>query len=247
MILEDKIKKAIKEHSLTEKPKECCGVILEKEGDSLVFECKNVATDPQNIFSLSPVDYLKASKEGTIKAVYHSHNNEKEEFSSYDKSNSQSHRLDYVLYNTVKNSFSVFDYKKNKTFLYNKSFKTQTSDCYSLVKEYYQKLDINLLDKNNSRKNPDWHDANPNLIDKIFKLNVEKNTCLFHKIEKTTFKEHDILSFELIKGKGPVHVGVYLGDGTFMHHPRGKYPCIEPLNKSYEKRIHSIFRYEKFN
>jgi|13_taG_2_1085334.scaffolds.fasta_scaffold05509_4 proteasome lid subunit RPN8/RPN11 len=246
-MIEENIKQKIKHHALAENPRECCGVVVSQQPQSLVFECRNVSDTPKKTFSLSPVDYLHASRKGKIKAIYHSHPNENKTFSNYDILNSQSHQLDYVLYNIPSDSFSFFDYKKNKTFIYNKPFKTQTADCYSLVKEYYQKLDINLLDEQNSRTNPDWHTQNPNLIEKIFKLNTSKNKHLFHQVNTNELKKHDILSFELVEGKGPIHVGVYLGDNTFTHHPRGKYPCIEPLNRTYKKRIHSIFRYEKFN
>tara|TARA_R110002020_G_scaffold85730_1_gene211378 strand:- start:8232 stop:8972 length:741 start_codon:yes stop_codon:yes gene_type:complete len=246
-MIEEDIKQKIKQHALAENPRECCGVIASQGAKSIVFECRNVSETPEETFSLSTADYLRASRKGKIRSIYHSHPNTNKTFSNYDILNSQAHRLDYILYNIPSNSFSFFDYKKNKTFIYNKFFKTQTADCYSLVKEYYQKLDINLLDVQNSRINPDWHAQNPNLGEEIFKLNVDENKHVFHQIHTDQLKEHDILSFELIKGKGPVHVGVYLGDNTFTHHPRGKYPCIEPLNSTYKKRIHSIFRYEKFN
>ena len=246
-MIEENIKQKIKQHALSENPRECCGVIISSGDKTSVIECRNVSDNPKETFSLSTNDYLKASRKGKIKAIYHSHPNQNKIFSNYDMLNSQAHRLDYLLYNIPHDSFSFFDYRKNKTFIYNKPFKTQTADCYSLVKEYYEKLNINLLDKQDSRNTPDWHLQNPNLIQQIFNLNREENEHVFNQVDTKQLKKHDILSFELVKDKGPIHVGIYLGDNTFTHHPRGKYPCIEPLNKTYKKRIHSVFRYEKFN
>ena len=54
-------------------------------------------------------------------------------------------------------------------------------------------------------------------------------------------------TLEFIKGKGPNHVAVFLGDGNIMHHPRNKYLCIEPLNKSLTKTICKIYRHEQFS
>ena len=117
----------------------------------------------------------------------------------------------------------------------------------SIVEKIEAVPTLNLLDKQDSRNTPDWHLQNPNLIQQIFNLNREENEHVFNQVDTKQLKKHDILSFELVKDKGPIHVGIYLGDNTFTHHPRGKYPCIEPLNKTYKKRIHSVFRYEKFN
>jgi len=242
MILGDEIKKAIVKHATRENPRECCGLIVEKDNHKFSVECRNVAENPCKTFSLSSFDYLKGSKKGNIIAIYHSHVNEEERFSPLDISNSQSHRVNYILYNLPKNSFSFFDYKKNKTLIFNKAFKTQTADCYSLVKEEFAKHGASLIDKKDSRLDPTWSRSNPGLIEEIFEMNPKVK-----RVPLSDVKKYDILVFELVKGNGPVHVGLYLGDDTFMHHPRDRYPCVEPLKKSYRKKIYDVYRHEKFN
>ena len=242
MILQEEIKKIIKEHALQEKPKECCGLIIEEASRFSAVKCRNISEDPQNIFSLSPHDYLQASRRGKIKALYHSHTNDKEQFSPYDKANSQAHCLDFILYNTEKNIFAFFDYKKNKTLIYKKPFASQSSDCYTLVKEHFLKSGVKLVDKNKSRIDPNWSKTNPGLIEEIFNINPE-----LKRGSKDDLKKEDIFVFELGKGNGPVHVGIYLGDDTFMHHPRDKYPCIEPLNKIYKNKIYDVYRHVESN
>jgi hypothetical protein len=98
------------------------------------------------------------------------------------------------------------------------------------------------VDKNKSRIDPNWSKTNPGLIEEIFNINPE-----LKRGSKDDLKKDDILVFELVKGNGPVHVGIYLGDDTFMHHPRDKYPCIEPLNKIYKNKIYDVYRHVESN
>ena len=66
MILGDEIKKAIVKHATRENPRECCGLIVEKDNHKFSVECRNVAENPCKTFSLSSFDYLKGSKKRTI-------------------------------------------------------------------------------------------------------------------------------------------------------------------------------------
>jgi proteasome lid subunit RPN8/RPN11 len=53
---------------------ESCGLIYEDEkGLSQFRECKNIHFEPVDFFEICPSEYLKTSKEGEIKAVFHSH------------------------------------------------------------------------------------------------------------------------------------------------------------------------------
>tara|TARA_R100000664_G_C2757250_1_gene145403 strand:+ start:1888 stop:2625 length:738 start_codon:yes stop_codon:yes gene_type:complete len=243
MNLETTIKQSIREHALEEKPKECCGLLIERKAVKEIYPCRNSSEQPTQHFSINPSDYVKASARGKIKAVYHSHNSGNEKFSVNDMFNSRAHKLNYILYNTVKNSFSFFDFKKNKTFLYNRIFKIGKSDCYTIVKEYYEELGIKLEGENTL--GDDWYKKNPNLIAELFKLNeTNPDLPILELPPNSELKEHDVIVFEFIKGAGPNHVAVYLGDGNMIHHPRNKYPCIEALNPIYQKKMYKIYRHE---
>lgn len=209
------------------------------------FPCRNNSERPDVHFSISPLDYIKASKKGKIIAAYHSHNSQNDRFSANDILNSQAHQLNYILYNTVRDSFSFFDFKKNKTFLYNRIFKIGESDCYTIVKEYYKELGIKLEGEN--KLGDGWLKKNPNLIHELFKLNELNPSLPIKELSPDSeLKKHDVIVFEYIKGAGPNHVSVYLGDGTMIHHPRNKYPCIENLNSIYRKKMYKIYRHEKY-
>ena len=130
MILSTSIKHKIKKHALEETPRECCGIIV---NDVKVMRCRNIAAKPTDHFSLSPLDYMKASRGGNINAIYHSHLDE-ENFSPTDVINSQTHEINYILYNIKNNSFSEFDPLKNKTFIKDK--KSWTNIYKSFMKLY---------------------------------------------------------------------------------------------------------------
>ena len=248
MTLEETTRTAIKQHATREIPRECCGLLVEEKGSLVTLECQNVSEMPTKHFSLKPSDYVQASRRGKIKAVYHSHNSSNDKFSHNDMAHSRSHNLPFVLYNPEKDSFSLFDPDKNKTFLYKKVFKLEESDCYTVVKEYYKNLGIELADIKGCRLDPTWHRKNPTLIRDIFNLNkLNPHLPIMELPPSKEIKKHDVLVFKFIKGAAPNHVGVYLGDGTIMHHPRNKYVCIETLSEPLKKTICKIYRHEQFS
>ena len=242
MKLSPLIKESIKDHAFREKPNECCGLIINNDNAPTSFPCRNSSEKPTAHFSINPSDYLRASRNGKIVATYHSHNSANEEFSVNDMNNSRIHQINYILYNTNKDTFSFFDYKKNKTFLYNRLFEIGKSDCYSIVKEYYADLGIKLEGENTLGN--DWYKKDPYLIARLFELN--KKNIGIELDPSSQLKKHDVLVFEFIKGGGPNHVSVYLGNGTMIHHPRNKYPCIEDLSSIYKKRMYKIYRHKKY-
>jgi|10_taG_2_1085330.scaffolds.fasta_scaffold00617_3 proteasome lid subunit RPN8/RPN11 len=107
--LSKKIKKNIKRHSLETFPNECCGIISLVNGKHQLIKCENVARDRQNNFQISARDYLKASRQGGVKAYYHSHTDDsKGGFSEMDKKNSQGHKLPLLMYSTKEHK--LFEY-----------------------------------------------------------------------------------------------------------------------------------------
>ena len=65
------------------------------------------------------------------------------------------------------------------------------------------------------------HKKNPHLIQQLFNLNENNPSLPIEELDKKTpLKRHDVVVFEFKKGMGPNHVGVYLGNDTFHHHPR---------------------------
>jgi proteasome lid subunit RPN8/RPN11 len=107
-ILTDNLKSRIKAHALSEAPYECCGIIVESDGNVKALSCKNVAVDKQNEFEVSGKDYLRALREGEIKAYYHSHTNGNPILSIVDEVLSRAHDLPLIMYCTSNNNFTEY-------------------------------------------------------------------------------------------------------------------------------------------
>jgi len=239
-MISDYVKNEIKSHAEQDVSKECCGFIFENN----ILRCNNLSEKPARHFSISPFDYVKATKKGKIKAIYHSHISENQNFSIHDKQMSRGHNIPYVLYHLKTKNFLCFDPKKERVVDIDKKFVLGKSDCYSLVKNYYKKLGITLTDSNT---------PNPNLftlVKELFELNefnIKKEWDKFDFQGITKLKKHDLIVFEMIKGEGPCHVGAYLGEGIMYHHPRNRFPTTEELNDVIQRKIYKIYRHQELN
>ena len=144
MTLSDETRFEIRKHALENSKEECCGLLVETKNDFdlKVLRCKNLAENKNSFFSLNPKDFLKGSMLGKIKAIYHSHITDNENFSETDKENSRKHKIDYILYNTKKDSFHFYGYKSNSISEISKEFIWGVADCIILVKEYLNENNI---------------------------------------------------------------------------------------------------------
>lgn len=103
-------------------------------------------------------------------------------------------------------------------------------DCWGLVKLYYDKiLGVNL--------SVDVEYTVGDKPDKISRL-IEIEKSKFEKVD--TPKKGDIIVLRLLGFAG--HVGVYIGEGNFLHTNHGIGSVIEKVNK-WCSRIEGYYRY----
>ncbi len=248
MILTKDIKLSIKKHALEEEPSECCGLVYECHEGTFTKECENLSSDRSRHFIISPGDYLEASMLGRIKAAYHSHTNEVEEFSVTDKLNSQRHNIDYILYNTVYNTFRIYNHKKQSIVYADKEFIWGKQDCISLIQDYLQEkigFRLELPDCLNNRKE-DWGKKNPNAAMEAVFINSD-NLKKVNPESIEDIQENDILCFYLKEGSGPPydHFAVCSTAGEMFHHIWGGYPVTQSITKFYFNKIVDVYRYIK--
>jgi len=250
-MISDFIKKQIKAHAEENPHEESCGFVLV---DSIV-RCSNVSENPSGHFTISPFQYLKASRKDKIKAVYHSHISNNNKFSPEDKKMSRGHNLPFVLYHLKTKNFLCFDPKKERIVDIDKKFELGKRDCYTLVKDYYRNLGVQVTGNNGLGER--WLKKNPFLIQDLFDLNQTALDLGVNNPEHTVIerewlgmemlKKHDVIVFEMIKGDGPCHVGVYLGDGIMYHHPRNRFPTTESLSPVIQRKIYKIYRHTQID
>ena len=178
--------------------------------------------------------------------MYHSHVSENNSFSEEDKKMSRGHNLPFVLYHLGSKNFLCFDPKKERVVDIDKKFELGKRDCYTLVKDYYRNLGIKVGGNNNLGEK--WLNENPNLIQDLFELNKTSLDIIAKEWSGIEMlKKHDVIVFEMIKGDGPCHVGVYLGDGIMYHHPRNRFPTTEMLTEVIQRKIYKIYRHNQIN
>lgn len=211
-LIQNQIKKIVSHNKETES----CGLIL---NDTVVFPCRNAALNKKNNFQINEKDYLKASLRGQITACYHTHIGEIKEFSMRDRITSVSLKIPMILYHVPSDTF--YSIKNDNLSYLSHPFEYEKNDCYTLVRDYYQKeLNINLP------KIINYNDFFAHFEDNI-KETYEKYG--FKKVGMEEIRKHDILLFNFYRTITPPHFAIYLGNGYILHHPRNGYSQIEKL------------------
>ncbi|MEK6884380.1 MAG: NlpC/P60 family protein [Nanoarchaeota archaeon] len=230
-MMTEEIKESIKNHAFQEKPKECCGLIVQSDNYK-AFPCRNRSEDPIETFSIDTSDYLKALNIGKIIAFYHSHV-ETPNFSEFDKLNSEKHNLPSVLYCINKNIFNYYSPHGYEMPYENREYVLGNVDCVTLIIDYYKReLNIDLPDLTskyryieNKHELPEAKTLIKDLIDYC-----KKNDF----IEIENLKKNDILLCKTSLIVSPVHACIYLGQNQILHHPWKRKSCIE-IYKQYWK------------
>lgn len=229
------IKSEIRGHARAEAPRECCGFIL---GNGETYRTKNTATE-DNRFRVSTEDYVAADRLDTIKAVYHSHpKSEEPSFSEFDKFNSISHDVIYVLFSLKDNSFTQFDPSLSNFNKYiGRSFEIGKTDCFALIKDFYEfELGVSLKDYH---RDESYSSHLPELFDKHFE---EEG---FNKRED--LQKYDCILLRKREGDPSNHIALYLGKGLILHQPEKSYSRIEEYTSTHKKLTNHIIRHEKVN
>lgn len=238
MQLNKKILQQIKDHSLSESPNECCGLIIMSNNVYVVVRCENIAKDKTSNFEISPIDYLVASTQGKIIAYYHSHclDSQPDTLTPLDLLISTENKLPIILYHVPSDSFRVGGELEYSEYI-GRKFNFDTSDCLSLVEEFYKnefniKLDHVPRDEN-------WFKADPN------KIRNEYEKHGFFEVDKEKPRFGDLLVIEY-NHSFPSHFMIYLSDDEILHHRAGGYSTIEKYNNTLKDMTSMCLRHNIF-
>ena len=242
-MLTKSIKAAIIKHASEQHPLESCGVIIGKE----YVPCTNIAKHDAQ-FEICPRDLVKASTKGEILAYVHSHPDGTTQMSIPDKVEMTHHKLPWVI--TDGFDVELHPYSEFKAPLLGRPYYHGLLDCYTLVKDYYQReLDITLNDY--KRDDVWWEDAKS----KPLYLDNFKTEGF---VEVDTIQKHDLILCRLGRTEHVNHALVFIGDGTLksertddvigdslvLHHPYNRDSLREIYGESWQRRAAIIIRHK---
>lgn len=249
MRLNKSLKNAITDHAWATYPHECCGLII----DGKYQPCVNISHDPANSFEIDPTQLIDTD----IQAIVHSHPNGSSEPSEIDRVQMGLHGVDWVIVGLGVHSdgekYCTIKSHKPKAYqapLIGREYYHGTQDCYSLVRDYYQReLGIELPDFD--RLDDWWEDEN---AEPLYQNNFAKvGFEIVHDVQK-----HDVILCRVGRTHHINHALIFLGDGTLMsettppcvgdslvlHHPHGRLSVREIYGESWAKRTAMIVRHK---
>jgi len=233
------VKKEIIKHARSELPNECCGFLVQKTDEMVVFRCVNSSSLKNKHFKISAKEYLNAATLGEIISVYHSHIGDNNDFSEHDKVQSEAQNIRYLLYHVKTNQFKEYIPKGKKIDLIGRNFEVGVNDCFSLCLDYYEvEHDIKISKR--------WKDhsfsvnySNIWLYEKNFKKEG------FFEVDKKKIKKGDGLIINKYGEEFPSHAAIYIGNDCILHHPENGFSCIEEYSPSLKKRTVIALRNKK--
>jgi len=215
-------------------PEEGCGLLVNKKGKIEWISCKNTSDNPEVEFHIDASDYIKASLSGDIYAIVHSHPDFSCEPSEADKKASDFLGIPYIIYSLP--DFEKHEYvpKKLSNELLGRDYNFGTSDCYSLVRDYYfQEFNINLP---TIQFEDDWWDQGLDYFGDLFE------NFGFEEVQEPEIG--DGILFQVFCNVEN-HCGIYLGEDIFLHHAVNRLSCRESLYPMWIKHKTRFIRYAK--
>lgn len=229
------IENTIKTHMKASGDFERCGLVVEKMYGDLFVPCKNIHPIPSGNFLISSHDFVRASINGKIKAVVHSHVNGINKLSSIDRCCQYINRYEYWLYCdgelTKHNPISK---------LKGREFKEGFVDCYDSMKDFFYLcgVDLGCYNPCDGFRIPDWHKEDGAKSPFIENLAREG----FFQVERMEDMIEGDVIISLLGSNVPNHSLVYLGNNRVFHHLPERLSGVEPLREYFVKMKHSIWR-----
>lgn len=198
-----------KRHARREFPKESCGLIVSGE----YVPCHNYADDPLSDFMISPTAYLRASKEGTIEAVVHSHPNGQPFPSALDMEQQIQTAVPWLIFplnDSVVLDPVAFGDQLPVAPLLGRPFVWGVFDCYSLIRDYY-KLHYAISLPNVPREDEWWNRGQDLYRDHLAPAG-------FRVIDRRDAKPGDGFLCKFLSADVLNHAGLLIENDQILHH-----------------------------
>ncbi|ENW92743.1 C40 family peptidase [Acinetobacter dispersus] len=249
MRLTKKIKNAVEAHAKECYPRECCGVIVNRE----YIPCRNIA-ESNDQFEIDPVDLAAAEEEGEISAYVHSHPDGTTTASELDLKQIELHGKPWLICSYPDLDFQVYKPNGYRAPLLGRNYFHGWQDCYSLIRDFYEReLGINLIDF--QRADAWWEDPEHA---SLYLENYQK--AGFYEVDSPQYG--DMIICRVGRTEHPNHAVIWLGDkdvlrseetepcfgnSLILHHPYGRKSVREIYGKQWLDRTVKILRHHEIN
>ena len=206
--------KSAEKHSKECYPEEACGLIYIFKGKTKYKPCKNISISPKETFIIDPTEYAEVFDKAEIVGVFHSHPIQQPYPTPADKAICEKYKYKWYIYSVDFNKWHSFEPSGYKAPLVGREYVFGIHDCWSLIRDYFETINIKLRDWDRPINPQDFCD-NP-----YFENCFEKTGFRELKPEES-LKENDCLLLSL-NSTGLNHVGVLLKNQMILHHIEGR-------------------------
>lgn len=221
-------------HAAETPGRECCGLITVHHGRLVYQRCRNVAQGDSE-FEIHPEDYVEADVFGVV-GVVHSHLHGSPEPSMPDLAGIERSGLPWLIVSLPNGAYRVVEPSGFQAPLIGRPFVHGLFDCFSLARDWYAGQGIAVLD---FEREANWWEGEADLL-------TPENFARagFVVVSDGSLLAGDGIVMQNGLASKPNHVGVYLGDGLFLHHPGGRLSHRAPYGGYWQKVTRWIVRHE---
>lgn len=235
MNLSDRLKAEILDHAKKEDPRECCGLIVVVKGRRRYIPCRNAAATPDEHFVIETKDYEAAEDQGDVIAIVHSHPASRPEPSQADRVGCNASGLPWIIVNPKIEAWGICKPDDYELPYVGREFVFGIVDCYSLVRDWYDR-ELGIKLDNFERRDRFWERGENLYLDNYASQG-------FRKIPFDELTHGDSLLMHLGSSL-PNHAAIYIGDQQILHHVQGRLSSRDLLGGYYVKCSACALRHE---
>ncbi|KVK77804.1 C40 family peptidase [Burkholderia sp. MSMB1498] len=235
---------AIRSHAVRAYPHECCGLVIVERGRERYVECSNAATGSDH-FVLPAEEYAAAEDRGAVVAVVHSHPDSPAEPSEADRVACEASGVAWHVVEVRRGDDGVVRPGRIETIepvgfqvpLVGRSFAHGVLDCYTLVRDWYR-VEHEIVLPDFPRRDA-WWEAGEDLYMQHYR------TAGFVALQgpEPVPERGDVILMQ-VRAPVPNHAGIYLGDGTMLHHLYDKLSSRDVYGGYWREVTRLILRFE---
>lgn len=235
MIIADELKGVVLAAAQECDPAEMCGLLYVAKGRQHFMQCKNIAATPDEHFIIDSTDYQAAEDCGEIIAIVHSHPATPPYPSPADRIACNRCGVPYVIVNPKTKQWGECTPSDYELPYIGRQFSFGIVDCYSLVRDWYQReWNITLDDFN--RRDRFWERGENLYVDNY-------KSQGFRQVPKDEMQYGDLILMQLGSDL-PNHGAIYIGDQRILHHVQARLSSMDVYGGYWWKNTAMVLRHE---